>query len=323
VKILVVRFSSIGDVVLTSPILRSIKTSFPESELHFLVKAKFLDAVRHNPRVDKIHVPERGITRILRRERYDWVLDLQKNVRSTRLTSFLGARRATIDKQNFKKWRMVWLKSGETVPHIVERYAEALKPLDIRLDDGGLEYFVAGESEIAADDYFRGERRIPVGMALGANYATKRWPLWTELATLIDPERYVPVLLGGPMDVAAADAFVRYFPTAINAVGRCNLNVSAALVKRCRAIITPDTGLMHIAAALGIPIVILWGNTVPAFGMYPYRARYVALENALPCRPCSKLGFAACPRQHFHCMTLTRPESVWEATLKVLAQESS
>jgi ADP-heptose:LPS heptosyltransferase len=218
---------------------------------------------------------------------------------------------------------MVRLKTRETVPHIVERYGEALKPLNISLDDGGLEYFIAGQSEIAADDYFKGERRIPVGMALGANYATKRWPLWTELASLIDPAHYVPVLLGGPMDVDAADAFVRRFPTAINAVGRCNLNVSAALVKRCRVIVTPDTGLMHIAAALGTPIVSLWGNTVPAFGMYPYRARFVALENALPCRPCSKLGFAACPRQHFHCMTLTRPESVWNAALKVMAQESA
>lgn len=317
-KILVVRFSSIGDVVLTTPVLRSLKTALPDSELHFLVKPKFLDAVRHNRRVDKIYLYEPGVAKKLKHEGYDWVLDLQKNVRSTWLTLRLGAKRATIDKQNLKKWRMVRFKTAETVPHIVERYGAALGPPGLQLDDGGLEFFVSEESESTANAWLEGEKRIPIGMALGATYATKRWPFWNELADKIDPEKYVPVLLGGPGDAPVAEAFVRRFPSAINAAGRCNLNVSAALLSRCATLVTPDTGLMHIAAALGVPIVGIWGNTVPDFGMYPYRARHVVLENALPCRPCSKLGHRSCPQKHFRCMTLTTPDRVWNAVTEIL-----
>ncbi len=319
-KILVVRLSSIGDVVLTTPVLRSIKTAFPDCELHFLVKPKFFDAIRHNRRLDKIYLFEPGVAKALRNENYDWVFDLQKNVRSFLLCRRLGAKRATIDKQNVKKWRMVRLKTHESVPHVVERYGAVLQALDIALDDGGLEYFVSDASERAAEEWFGGEKRIKIGMAMGANYATKRWPLWSELAAEINPERFVPVLLGGPGDVSVADEFVRRFPTALNAVGRCDLNLSAALLKRCDVLVTPDTGLMHIASALGVPIVGIWGSTVPAFGMYPYRAKHMVLENDLPCRPCSKLGYKSCPEKHFRCMTLTTPERVWKAVLELLGE---
>ncbi|MCS7085208.1 MAG: glycosyltransferase family 9 protein [Bacteroidia bacterium] len=317
-KILVVRFSSIGDVVLTTPVLRTLKTAMPQARVDFLVKPAFADAVRHNPRLDRIYVLRPGVEAELRKERYDWTLDLQKNALSTWLTHRLGSRRATFDKQNFKKWRMVQWKTRERVPHVVERYGLALQALGLRLDDGGLEYYPGEQAEQQAQRWLSGERRIKIGMALGARHATKRWPRWSELAALVDERRFAPVLLGGAEDAPTARAFVERCPSAVNAVGKCDLNLSAALLKRCDVAVAPDTGLMHIAAAFGLPIVSIWGNTVPAFGMHPYRTRFVALENDLPCRPCSKLGHRRCPRKHFRCMTLTTPEIVWNAVLQML-----
>ena len=109
-----------------------------------------------------------------------------------------------------------------------------------------------------------------------------------------------------------------------NACGKFSLHESAAILRRAHVVITHDTGLMHIAAALRKPILSLWGNTVPAFGMYPYYGKpglatipssYMLEVKNLSCRPCSKIGYAACPKKHFRCMQeIAVPQMLQEAT---------
>jgi ADP-heptose:LPS heptosyltransferase len=125
------------------------------------------------------------------------------------------------------------------------------------------------------------------------------------------------LLLGGPEDKAKGEAIALEAGTLVhNACGQLNINQSASLVEQARAVITHDTGLMHIAAAFRKRIVSIWGNTVPALGMYPYypvgydHLSSIQEVTGLRCRPCSKLGYPSCPRKHFRCMNEISEETI-------------
>lgn len=313
-KILVLRFSSIGDIILTTPVVRQLATQVPGAEVHFATKPAFRALFEANPYVAKTHVLSgslRELVATLRAERFDHVIDLHHNLRTLRLTWALGVPVRRFDKLNWEKWLLVNLKVNRLPPvHIVERYLAAAAHLGIRDDGRGLDYFIPPAQEVdvatALPPAFRAGF---VAFAIGAQHATKRLP----------PEKLVEacgqlacpiVLLGGQEDREMGDYLVRWFdqhPTGqtrlFNACGLFSLHGSASLVRQARHVVSHDTGLMHIAAAFRRPITSVWGNTVPEFGMTPYRTQYEVLEvRGLPCRPCSKIGFAKCPRGHFKCM---------------------
>jgi ADP-heptose:LPS heptosyltransferase len=222
------------------------------------------------------------------------------------------------DKLNWQKWLLVNFKVNQLPPvHIVDRYRAAAAPLGIRDDGGGLDYFIPPGQEVdvtaSLPAGFRPEQYVAV--AIGAQHATKRLPVekLIELVAKLAPRPVV--LLGGPEDESTGHVIELAFqqpsspthlPTAspiFNACGQFSLHQSASLVQQAEFVVSHDTGLMHIAAAFGKEIFSVWGNTVPQFGMYPYRTSFQALEVlGLPCRPCSKIGFAKCPQGHFKCM---------------------
>ena len=315
-KILILRLSSIGDVVLTSPIIRSLARCHPNAELHFLTKAAYAPLLDHHPQLTRVHRFSgqlEATIRALDAEGFDFVVDLHRNLRTARIKLGLGLPSATYSKD---RWAVLWhTKTGwgklpET--HTVERYARTLSALDCALDAQGLELFLAPEArKLARDMRTRYFRQRPFGVVLGGGFATKRWPAayFVELLNGLDEP---VVLFGGPEDRDVAEAVtagLQFEP--FNTVGEYALELSAALVGECRLLLTHDTGLMHVAAASGVPTVSLWGNTVPEFGFAPYRADNVSLQvEGLNCRPCSKLGHAACPKGHFRCMRDLRPERV-------------
>lgn len=316
-KVLVCRFSSIGDVVLTSPIVRSLKTARPALELHYVTKAALAPLVVHNPHLARVHVLEDDFGRLvrqLRAERFSFLVDLHNNLRSHRLRVALGIPAAGFPKLNARKYVLTKFKR-DTLPdrHLVDRYAEALQPLGVPLDAGGLELFLPPEAATAAQ-----QQLASAGVAggftahvLGAKFATKRWPAAYH-AELANRRGQPVVLLGGP-DVAndARTVAKRLAVPYLNTVGKADLMTSAAFIQHAAAVVTPDTGLMHVAAAFQRPTYVLWGNTVPKFGMAPYRAPHRNLEvHGLRCRPCSKLGFARCPQGHHRCMHELNPERV-------------
>ncbi|MCB9231523.1 MAG: glycosyltransferase family 9 protein [Bacteroidia bacterium] len=195
----------------------------------------------------------------------------------------------------------------------MERYAKTLEPLGCKLDGEGLDFFCGEAAEKSADEIL-GECNFssqPVAMVLGGNFATKKWPA-EYAAPLLNQLGQAVILFGGPAEAAeagqiAADLQVPF----LNAAGRFDLLTSAALLRKCRLSIANDTGFMHISAAFGLRTVSIWGNTVPEFGMYPYHTEHLILEEkGLACRPCSKLGHAACPKGHFDCMRRITPERV-------------
>lgn len=316
-KVLVIRFSSIGDIVLTSPVLRCLKNQKPGIQIHYLTKSAFRSVVAHNPHIDKVFYLEDNLNQViaeLKKEKYDYVIDLHHNLRTARVKRALDMPSYTFPKLNFKKWLLVNFKMN-LMPDksIVDRYFEAVKPLGVRNDGQGLDYFIPEHAKIGNKDIPMSHWAGYVGFNIGGTHNTKKFPVekWQELCKLCP---YPIILIGGPDDrddallIASVDTVKVY-----NACGKFNINESATLVQYAKAIVSNDTGMMHVAAAFKKGIVSLWGNTSPEMGMFPYYGynnltervapnSYLMENKELNCHPCSKIGYEKCPKGHFKCM---------------------
>ena len=321
-KILVIRFSSIGDIVLTTPVVRCLKKQLG-AEVHFLTKRGFEKILLNNPNIDRVFSIEKKISEIiksLKLERYDYVIDLHNNLRSWQVKNALGVKSYSFDKLNFEKWLMVNLKINR-LPHnhIVDRYLDTVKDLGARNDRQGLDYFIPKEDEIDVVKFLRenftrelppqyfdqkSENKLPyLAFVIGAAHATKRLSV-DKIVEICNGLNLPVLLLGGKEDKANGDAIaMKSTHYVFNFCGMLNLNQSASAVKQARKVITHDTGLMHIAAAFDKKIISVWGNTIPEFGMTAYTNEVENFEvEGLSCRPCSKIGHQKCPKGHFDCM---------------------
>lgn len=309
-KILVIRFSSIGDIVLTSPILRCIKSQLKEVELHALTKAQYVSLFSSNPNVDKVHAwsdNNAELFKTLKRERFDYIVDLHKNLRSRRVIATLRRRSFSFPKLNFEKWVLVNFKK-DILPkiHIVDRYFHAVRKWGIKNDEKGLDFYIAIDQEAFRKKFTLSEKYIVV--AIGGQFATKKTPP-EKLSEILGGLTPTIVLIGGKEDFEEGKTITTLLKgqKVINTCGEFSIHESAQIIKNGAVLVTNDTGMMHIGAAFDLPIVSIWGNTVPEFGMYPYRPQapesYSIHEvKNLPCRPCSKIGYAKCPKGHFKCM---------------------
>lgn len=318
VKILLIRFSSIGDILLTSPVVRCLKRQVKGAEVHFLTKQVFRSLVEHSPHIDRLHAIEDDVNEAipaLKRERFDLIVDLHHNLRTWRVKRALGVRARSFPKLNVEKWLMVNFKrdrlprrkDGRGALHIVDRYMSTVEHLGVKNDGLGLELHIPPEMEVAVATLPENHRTGYTAMAIGALHYTKRLPphRLVELAQMIQGPI---VIIGGPDDRAvAAQIATAVGARAFDATGKHDLLGSASLIRQARGVIAHDSGAMHVAAAFQKNVVSIWGNTIPEFGMYPYIPQHpgrahIAEVKGLDCRPCSKLGFDQCPRGHFHCM---------------------
>ncbi len=310
-KILIIRFSSIGDIVLTTPVIRCVKQQVPGAEVHFAVKKAFLQVVEANPHIDRVHVLDNDLGDLIRRlkaEKFDFIADLHCNLRSIRVRASLRVPAAGFPKINIQKWLLTRFKI-DIMPdvHIVDRYFEAVNRLGVKNDLKGLDYFIPENEEFNLDSLPEAFRNGYTAFVIGAKHATKRLPEH-KIISVCKKLNSPVVLLGGPEDAPAAGRIVAESgPGVLSLCGQVSLNRSASLVRQATVVITHDTGLMHVAAAFRKQIVSVWGNTVPKIGMYPYmpgdeeKSKIVEVKG-LKCRPCSKLGYDQCPKGHFKCM---------------------
>jgi ADP-heptose:LPS heptosyltransferase len=302
-KILVIRFSSIGDIIVTTPVVRWLKLQL-HAEVHFITFNKYVSLLLNNPYIDQVI----GIEKIdstlkskLELEKYTLVLDLHKNIRSHIVQLLLKKKAISYDKLTYKKWiatifKINWLPKNK---HLVDRYAESLSQLGIKNDGRGLDYHIVEE----IIQYPIPEQYIV--LVLGAAHATKRIPIskCKEILTIVDQP---VVLIGGKDVINEGKALASEFTDALNLTGLLTINQSAIVMRNSLHVITGDTGMMHIAAALQKNITVLWGSTFPDFGMYPYygsnKEYQSLLVEGLPCQPCSKIGKDKCPKGHHRCM---------------------
>ena len=311
-KILVIRFSSIGDIVLITPVFRCIKKQIPEAEVHFVTKSSYKIVTEHNHHIDKFFYLENDLAAVienLKLEQYDYVVDLHNNTRSYRIKRALKKKSFSIKKLNVEKFLLTNLNIN-IMPdaHITKRSLDTVAPLGV-IDDGlGLEYFIPAKDMVKEHDIPTSHSAGFISIVIGATYETKKLPVHKlqELCKKID---HPIMLMGGLEDSVNGEMIASVDPVKIyNACGKFNLNESADLLRQSKLVVSHDTGLMHIAAALQKPIISIWGNTAPVFGMYPYfgsqmKQQYDVMEvNGISCRPCSKIGYHKCPMEHFKCM---------------------
>jgi ADP-heptose:LPS heptosyltransferase len=333
-KFLIIRFSSIGDIVLTTPVVRCLKKQLATAEVHYLTKAAFQPILKANPYVDRIHTLTNDLkTTIeeLKKEDFDYIIDLHHNLRTWKVKHGLKKQSFSFDKLNVEKWLLTNFKINKMPDrHIVDRYMDTVQPFGVTNDGAGLDYFIPNDEELRPTDIPTSHQAGYIGLVIGAAHATKRLPLH-KLETICKETRHPLILLGGKEDAQTAKALAAIDPVKIyNACGQFKLNESAALVRQAKCIVTHDTGLMHIAAAFKRPVISIWGNTVPEFGMYPYYGDnylyhyrqgtqklfgdlpYQIMEvKGLSCRPCSKIGYDKCPKRHFKCMEQQPVEQIF------------
>jgi ADP-heptose:LPS heptosyltransferase len=317
-KFLVVRFSSIGDIVLTTPLIRALREQIsPQPEIHFLTKRAYAEVLAHNPHIDRVHTIEKAtaeVTQELKAIGFDYIIDLHRNVRSSMVKKALKMVDFTVDKQNFDKWLLVQFHyRRKPIRHIVHRYLEVLKPFGIVEDTGGLDFHLAptAQHEVAREGFFVPPKYIAI--ALGATHIGKRMPI-DLLNELCAKSKLPVVLLGGKDDMAIGEALAARYPDGvIQAAGKLSIHGSAYLVQQADVLITGDTGLMHIGAALGTRLVSVWGCTSPELGMSAYRPHSKSI-NVEPSdrskRPCSKLGDRCQYGSAQRCITTLSPEAI-------------
>lgn len=323
-RILLVRFSSIGDILLTTPLIRALRARHPGARLDALTKAAFAPLLADNPHLDSVIslAPGEGVVALASRLRaagYTHRLDLHGSLRSALLRALLPGRWRGYSKRKLARTLLVLTRRNRYppgTPPVPERYFEAAGGLDVR-PDGGPPEFALSDAAIAEADAFLASAGIPAGreaiaLAPGAAHFTKRWPLesWQALARELGGAGRRVVVVGGPEDTTAAAAVTAASPAAVLAAGRFGLQGTGALIARCRALVSGDTGVMHMATGVGTPVVALFGPTVEAFGFAPYRAPARVLQRDLPCRPCSRMGGPACPLGHHDCLRGIPPGEV-------------
>lgn len=304
------RFSSIGDIVLTTPIIRCIKEQ-TGATVHFLTKSPYAPILTSNPRIDQVHVFNQSTSEILtelRQMNFTYVVDLHNNHRTRILRQRLGIPYSAFPKLNLQKW--IAVQTGVNFlghRHVVARYFLAAAALGVLPDQEGLEFYIPEEFDQSLDERTGGMVNQPyLALVLGAAHKTKQMPEFV-VNQVINQINHPIILLGGQGEAAMGQRLAATHGHVWNGCGVLHLYESAAILRDARVVITPDTGMMHIAAAFQKPILSVWGNTIPEFGMSPYVPGKPHLSRmffvpGLPCRPCSKIGFPRCPRGHFNCM---------------------
>ncbi len=324
VKFLIIRFSSIGDIVLTSPVARCLKQQVENCEVHYLTKQEYAPILNANPYIDKIHTLKSFGETVdeLYDERFDYIIDLHKNLRSYRFKNKLKVMDFSFPKLNFEKWLYVNLGINRLPDiHIVDRYFKTVNIFDVKNDNRGLDYYISDEERINTAELDQSLNSKYIVYGIGGQHNTKKMPaeMIREVCNGID---FPIVLAGGKEDYEVGEFIKSGESNVINLCGSISINGTASIIEQSSLVISHDTAVMHIAAAYKKDVLSVWGNTVPEFGMYPYlpgENSVVFERNGLKCRPCSKIGFKKCPKKHFKCMKGIKTAEISETANNILS----
>jgi len=303
-------------------VVRCLKEQVKDAEIHFLTKTQNEPIIRANPYIDQIWLYDHNFNEIipqLKSQGFNFIVDLHKNYRSAFVKHQMNVKSASYPKLNIQKWATIHLRMNMMPDiHIVDRYFKAAEPLGIKNDGYGLDYFIPAEDEVALTGLPESHRGGFVAIVIGGKHNTKIFPP-EKVAEVCKKLAQPVILLGGKEDRERGELIENQVGTLVyNSCGLYNINQSASLIRQAMAVLTNDTGLLHVAAAFIKPIVSVWGNTIPEFGMYPYLPEkfksnsMIAEVKGLSCRPCSKLGFNKCPKKHFNCMKQIEVDPVVE-----------
>lgn len=330
-KILIIRFSSIGDIVLASPVFRCVKKQLENVELHFLSKKAFKDVTIANPYIDHFHYFDNNLQELadeFNQIGFDYIIDLHKNYRTFLLRRKVKSRWFVFKKLSVQKFILTNFKIN-VMPrrHISLRSLDAVQSLGVKDDGYGLDYFIPEEEKIAQEDLPASHYFGFVAIVIGASYRTKKLPVY-KLKELCSGINFPVVLIGGKEDAGEGNEIAAQDPGKIyNACGKFSLNGSADIVSKAKLVISHDTGLQYIACAFQKRVFAIWGGTSPALDVEPfYGTDHLSLHLnfvlKLYCQPCSNYGTKTCPQGHFKCMKNQNvPEIVSKAQVVIAGKQ--
>jgi len=304
-KVLITRFSSLGDIFNITPVIRCISKQ-SDWEIHLVTKAQYQSVFERNKYLQKVIVYRDNWQKIVNEvkdESYDLIIDLHKNIRSYRLRIALGIKTVSFNKLKLEKWLYTSFKKDRLPDgHLVHRYFEELSHYNIKYDGAGLDYFVQDDEKIGPvfPSYYC--------INISASKETKRIP--QELVVkLINESDQKFILIGGKDVIQSAKSILGKVNASqvLNRVGQTSLNQSALIISKSEMLITGDTSMMHLCAALKHPMIVLWGPTTKRLGLYGLYpdGQDLAIniqQTGLSCQPCHHIGFDICPQEHWECM---------------------
>jgi len=315
-KLLVIRLDSMGEVILTTPVVRCLKKQIQGAEIHYLIQPAYKTIIENNPYIDKIHLLKKAKEQTvneLNEENFDFVIDLQNNTVTKEIIKQSGLTVLSFDKRVFETLVFVNLK-WNLMPrmHIADLFMKTVRSLGIRNDGLGLDYFIPANEEIQQKDIPTSHQAGFICLAIGASHFTKKLPFY-KLIDLCKKINHPVILLGGPEDADAGYMISKSDPGKIyNACGKFSYNENADLIRRSKLLFSNDAGHVQLAAAFKKQVIIVWGSTSSSFGETPYYDEQFLLRNAAPfdniyvnklwCRPCTSKGKNNCPLGHFKCM---------------------
>lgn len=319
-SICIIRLTSLGDIMLLTPMIRALRNAWPNARIDMIISKQCAEIMRFNPRVDNLHVidTKTGTFDFLKQwirikktmPIYDLAIDVHDSIRSKVIRIGIGKTLSIYDSARSYKRSLIKNKSRIPIPSIIpipQRYFSALNDFpEVHRDEKGLEFWLEDEKSngVYPEQRVRSGERILI--APGARHATKRWPAskFVELISLLDDTFHVPIaLIGGPDDASLCGEISRMSTIPIEDYsGKMNLHEIASFMDTAHCIIGNDSGLMHVAASRHIPLITMFGSTVPEFGFLPYRTPNEIISLDLPCKPCTHIGKEKCPEGHFSCM---------------------
>jgi lipopolysaccharide heptosyltransferase II len=344
-RILIIRFSSLGDVLLATPLVRLLREKYPNSRIDFLVRQEYSEMVRFNPNLTSViefdtkmgFLALRNLMKSIKEQKYDVILDLHHSLRSRYLTFGLAWNpfsRSTvygIRKNQFIRFLLVKFKInlyrkiyGRIIP-VWEKYIQTVGAMGVKVDDGHLDLYLTVEIDKQLAEKLRNWHiRDYVVMAPGAKHFTKRWPAeyFTKLVLEIHRMYNLPTLfVGSEEEIKIVKEILSEVPRNVgySLAGKLSILQTADAIRRAKLVVSNDSGLMHVAAAMQKPLIAIFGSTVEELGFYPNSINAQVLENSgLYCRPCSHIGRDSCPEKHFRCMKEISPDQVMEKITTIL-----
>lgn len=343
-KILIVRFSSLGDIILTTPVLETLRAKFPRSQIHFLTKTRYADLLVHDPRIHTLiefdpqgnHKGFKGFKRLSRElnsNDFDLLIDLHSNLRSFFLRRLVKSNtKIKYRKRWFSRFLMIHFKFLKTKPvNTLESYLGAFKKLRIDPEKKAPTLFV-GQNDIDFSDKFMLEAGIKkddivIGVHPGARWETKRWDeekFERVCRNLIQKENIRIILFGDSDDKELIQRITEKLPNSkvVRAIG-LPLSRLMSLIRSCDCLITNDSGPMHLAEGFKVPVVAIFGPTHPKLGFAPTGSENVILCADVKCSPCSLHGEKKCRKKTRLCMDLITPDMVVEAMESLLKKKRS
>jgi len=315
-KFLIIQTGGLGAIVLSTPVFRCLKKQLPDAQIHLLANAHYKSVVQHNPYINQIHFLQgsgKDTVQELKELEFEHIIDLQNESISKRIAKHIKAPVHIYDKLPFQTAVFTRLKLNiMSKVHVTDRYMETVKPFGVYNDGKGLDYFIDSNDEVRQHDIPTSHQAGYVVVIVGGNFKTKKLPV-EKLKELCQKINHPLILIGGADDVPVGYEICKLDPIKIyNACGKFSLNETADLIRKSKLVISHDTGLMHVSAALKKQLIVVWGSTTPSLGAEPYYGDQYLTRNARPfdnlqvhklwCRPCTTRGKQHCPQRHFKCM---------------------